>query len=204
MRRLREACNLCEMVACLRSRWRAVSELHAALKNSMRRTKAALVVHSPSSCYDVRRPTDGSCNHWYASRDWSRDLASPGSRNSLGSLHVSAVVRTRCNPHSARRSAAELPIAISCLGAFWAPSHQARDWIRNHRRPKVDTGADVPKKTRLRVTLLKMSNNRPRDTCPEGFMDAGAHLSYNASNPILIACAVDLSVCEVYLDHIFR
>ena len=42
---------------------------YAALKDAMRRTKAASVVHSPSSHCDVRRPTDGSCNHWYASRD---------------------------------------------------------------------------------------------------------------------------------------
>jgi hypothetical protein len=30
--------------------------------------------------------------------------------------------------HSACRSAAELPIAISCLGALWTPSHRARHW----------------------------------------------------------------------------
>ena len=29
-------------------------------------------------------------------------------------------------------------------------------------------------------------------------------VSCNPSNPILIADAADLSVCEIYLDHVFR
>ena len=40
------------------------------IKDAMRRTKVASVVDFPSSHRDVRRPTDGSCNHWYASRDY--------------------------------------------------------------------------------------------------------------------------------------
>jgi hypothetical protein len=57
-----------------------------------------------------------------------------------------------------------------------------------------------PKKTRLQLTLLNTSTK----SRPEGFMDAGSLLSYNPSNPILVAYAADLSVREVYLDHIFR
>ena len=44
---------------------------HAAVKDAMRRTKAASVfLHSPSSHRDVRRLANGSCNHWYACRDY--------------------------------------------------------------------------------------------------------------------------------------
>ena len=34
--------------------------------------------------------------------------------------------------------------------------------------------------------------------------DASGSLSRNSSNPILIADAADLSIREIYLDHVFR
>jgi hypothetical protein len=49
----------------------------------------------------------------------------------------------RLNPHSARRTAAELPTAISCLGAFPTPAARACGLIRDCRRPKTCTGADI-------------------------------------------------------------
>ena len=45
----------------------------------------------------------------------------------------------RLNPHSARRTAAEPPTAISCLGAFPTPAARACGLIRNCRRPKTCT-----------------------------------------------------------------
>src|SRR5208282_2568782 len=46
------------------------------------------------------------------------------------------------NPHSARRTAAELPTAISCLGAFPTPAARASGLIRDRRRPKTCTSTD--------------------------------------------------------------
>src|SRR5208282_2184973 len=45
----------------------------------------------------------------------------------------------RLNPHSARRTAAELPTAISCLGAFPTPAARACGLVRDCRRPKTCT-----------------------------------------------------------------
>src|SRR6202166_2997797 len=49
----------------------------------------------------------------------------------------------RLNPHSARRTAAELPTAISCLGAFPPPAARAGGLIRDCRRPKTCTQGDI-------------------------------------------------------------
>ncbi|MGD0335441.1 MAG: hypothetical protein ABSA90_19640, partial [Xanthobacteraceae bacterium] len=45
--------------------------------------------------------------------------------------------------HSARRTAAELPTAISCLGAFPTPAARACGLIRDCRRPKTCTIGDI-------------------------------------------------------------
>ena len=45
----------------------------------------------------------------------------------------------RLNPHSARRTAAAPPTAISCLGAFPTPAARACGLIRDCRRPKTCT-----------------------------------------------------------------
>jgi hypothetical protein len=52
---------------------------------------------------------------------------------------TSSTPAPRLNPHSARRTAAELTTAISCLGAFPPPAARAGGLIRDCRRPKTCT-----------------------------------------------------------------
>jgi hypothetical protein len=56
---------------------------------------------------------------------------------------TSSTPAPRLNPNSARRTAAELPTAISCLGAFPTPAARACGLIRDCRRPKTCTTPEV-------------------------------------------------------------
>jgi hypothetical protein len=68
------------------------------------------------------------------------------------------------NPHSARRTAAAPPTAISCLGAFPTPATTARQCLRYRQRPKTCTGRDITFGTAVDSRLLASRMRFPVET----------------------------------------
>jgi hypothetical protein len=73
-------------------------------------------------------------------KEWALQVEQKNGRKCKGGREIGGLtVPGSYNPHSVHRTAGALPIAISCLGAFWTPADRARDCDSIHRHPKTCT-----------------------------------------------------------------